>query len=67
MSVSHLGHVEPRVPDVAASVEFLQGFVGLRVTSQEDDCADIWGNNGLTDRFNLGTPVASELATAVRC
>jgi len=39
MTVSHLGHVELQVPDVAASVSFLTEFVGLRVTSQEDDHA----------------------------
>ncbi|MGE4426841.1 MAG: VOC family protein [Solirubrobacteraceae bacterium] len=39
MTVSHIGHVELRVPDVAASTRFLTEFVGLRVTSQDDDVA----------------------------
>jgi catechol 2,3-dioxygenase len=39
MTVSHLGHVELRVPDVARSVQFLTEYVGLHVTAQEDDHA----------------------------
>jgi catechol 2,3-dioxygenase len=39
MSVSHVGHVELRVPDVAQSVEFLTKFVGLRLTAEENGSA----------------------------
>jgi catechol 2,3-dioxygenase len=39
MPVAHIGHVELRVPDVAASVDFLTKIVGLHVTAQEDDHA----------------------------
>ena len=39
MAVSHIGHVELRVPDVAKSVEFLTDYVGLRVTAQDGDTA----------------------------
>src|SRR5260221_10092957 len=37
MTVSHLGHVELLVPDVAASVDFLVNVVGLQVSEIDGD------------------------------